>query len=127
MWSLLKKLISALVVLYLVALILNLKIGGRPTREWTQRAWQSPVVQKVYTTVKDRILALIRKDISVEEVFKSDLPQKNKASPSDPASAPASATAPAAKEEIKVIDIEQLDEKDRESLELILKKAAPNK
>lgn len=108
--------LSALLVLYLVALVLNLKVGGTPTREWTRRAWNSEGVQKVYTTVRDRIMALIRKDISVEEVFQSQ-------EKTQPKSDPTPATSKT-KEEIRTIDFEKLSEKDREALEQILDKAS---
>lgn len=108
-----KKILSTLVVLYLVALILNLKVAGTPTRDWTERAWNSPGVQKVYHGVKDRILALVRKDISVEEVF--DSPTKNQAPPSESKAPP---------DEVRTINMEKLDEADRQALEKILDKAA---
>lgn len=116
MWSFTKKLISVLIVLYLVALILNLKVGGKPTRDWTSQAWNSPGVQKVYRGIRDRIIALVRKDISVEEVFKSEIPgsseNQNKADQKKTA------------EEIRTINIEELDEKDRKALERILDKSS---
>ena len=116
MYSFLKKLLSALLVLYLVALVLNLKVGGTPTREWTNRAWHSEGVQKVYRTVRDRVMALIRKDISVEEVFQSEPQPAVKPSPGTTAQKP--------KEEVRTIDFEKLSEKDREALEKILDKAS---
>jgi hypothetical protein len=125
MWSFFKKLISVLIVLYIVALILNLKVGGKPTRDWTMEVWNSPEVQKMYHGVRDRIMALIRKDISVEDVFKSDLPQgatnPTQAPPAPPASAQDLGKKP---EEIKNIHLENLDEKDREALKRILDKSA---
>lgn len=115
MVSFLKKLISVVFVLWIVALILNLKIGGRGTREWTADLWNSQAVQKVYTTVRDRILALVRKDISVEEVFKPELPgEKRTDTP---------AGAEPKKEDVQFIHMEKLDEKDRQELEKILDKA----
>ena len=117
MYSFFKKLISALLVLYLVALVLNLKVGGRPTRDWTQDAWNSRGVQKVYTTVKDRVLALIRKDISVEEVF-----QPKPGNVSTSASKPIAEKKPP--ENIKTINMEKLSDKDRQALDDILNKAS---
>lgn len=119
MFSLLKKFISALLVLWVVAVILNLKVGGRPAREWTERVWKSEVVQKVYTEVRDRILALVRKDISVEDVFKSELPKKDFGHPAQENSPSPGVE----KQEIKTINLEQLDEKDRQALDRILDKA----
>lgn len=123
MWSFLKKLISVLIVLYLVAFILNLKVGGKPTRDWTSEFWNSPQVQKVYRTVRDRVMAIIRKDISVEDAFKSEPPAGSKAP-----QPPSSQAAPAAPktEELRTIDVERLDEKDREALERILEKSSKN-
>jgi hypothetical protein len=115
MWSFFKKLFSVLVVLYVVALILNLKVGGKPTRDWTMQAWNSPQVQKVYQSVRDRIMALVRKDISVEDVFKSELPAGN------PPAAPDLQKKPGG---LKPINPENLDEKDREALKKILEKSA---
>jgi len=119
-YSFLKKVLSTLLVLYLVALILNLKVGGVPTRDWTQRAWNSPGVQKVYQGVRDRIMALIRKDISVEEVFQSPHPGETKQ-----VQQPGAAAAPAPKgDEVRTINMEKLDEQDRQALEKILDKAS---
>lgn len=124
-YSFLKKVLSTLLVLYLVALILNLKVGGVPTRDWTQRAWNSPGVQKVYRGVRDRIMALIRKDISVEEVFQSPHPGKTNQvqQPGAKAAAPTEAAAPKG-DEVRTINMEKLDEQDRQALEKILDKAA---
>lgn len=131
MWSIFKKLLSVLIVLYVVALILNLNVGGKPTREWTMQAWNSPQVQKVYRSVRDRIMALVRKDISVEDVFKSEPPTKSNAPQNTPVAPPVTPSTPAplqdaAKkaEEIKTINLENLDEKDREALKKILDKSA---
>ncbi len=125
-YSFAKKVLSTLVVLYLVALILNLKVGGVPTRDWTSRAWNSPTVQKVYQGVRDRILALIRKDISVEEVFKPQTPA-GKNTPLVPAagtSVTPGVDTTKKNEEVRTINMEKLDEKDRQALEKILDKAA---
>lgn len=117
MYSFFKKLISVLVVLWVVALILNLKIWDRPARDWTMSFWQSAGVQKVYTGVRDRIVALIRKDISVEDVFKSEVPG-SKSSAKDSAQANQNTT-----EEVEIINTEKLSEKDRQDLERILQKS----
>ena len=134
MISLIKKGLSLAGVLVVVALVLNLNVGGRPSRDIALELWQSDGVQKVYNVVKDRVLALIRKDISVEDVFKPELPEKSNASAKAPASsspkseAPTSAKALAlsAKEPEKerVIHLEKLDEKDRQALEKILEKSS---
>ena len=125
MWSFFKKLFSVLIVLYVVALILNLKVGGRPTRDWTMEAWNSPQVQKVYHTVRDRIMALIRKDINVEDVFKSNPSAGSvttqSATPTGPGPDQAQQKKP---EEIKTINLENLDEKDRQELNKILEKSS---
>ncbi len=116
MFRLLKRLFSILLVLLGIALILNLNIGGRPSRDHAVELWRSEGVQKVYRVVRDRFLALIRKDISVEEVFKPELPKKtNEISKADPASTQS--------DETKAIQLENLDEKDRKALEEILKKS----
>jgi hypothetical protein len=122
MWSFFKKLLSVFVVLYIVALILNLKVGGKPTRDWTMQAWHSPQVQKVYQSVRDRIMALVRKDISVEDVFKSDLPAGGTA----PQGTPTGSAQDLQKktDDVKTIHLENLDEKDREALKQILDKSA---
>ncbi len=122
MYSLLKKLIGVLLVLYLVALVLNLKVGGRPTREWTLRAWQSEGVQKVYRTVRDRIMALIRKDISVEDAFKPDPYERDK-KPSEKSPEEGAAPPQNLPVENRTILLEKLDEKDRKALEQILEKS----
>lgn len=133
MVSLLKKGLSLAGVLAVVALVLNLNIGGRPSRDLALELWQSEGVQKVYGVVRDRVLALIRKDISVEDVFKPDLPEKSSAPASNNASAPkAVAPAPSAKavpaskgpEGERVINLEKLDEQDRKALEKILEKSS---
>jgi hypothetical protein len=124
MWSFFKKLLSVLIVLYVVALILNLKVGGKPTRDWTMQAWNSPQVQKVYRTIKDRIMALVRKDISVEDVFKGDLPKGSTQTTNTPPAVPSSVQDLGKRpEEIKTINLENLDEKDREALKQILNKS----
>ena len=112
MFSLIKKIVSLAFVLVVVCLVLNLNIGGRPSRDIALEIWRSPGVQKVYTTVYGRVMALIRKDISVEEVFKPEIPAKSSDSLED------------SKNKTKVIHLEQLDEKDRKALDEILKKAA---
>ncbi len=113
MFSWIKKLVSLAFVLLAICLILNLNIGGRPSRERALEIWRSPGVQKVYTVVRDRILAVIHKDISVEDVFKgSTEPAKSNSSTSG------------LKEESKVIHLEKLDEQDRKALEKILEKAS---
>jgi len=117
MFSWLKKLLSLALVLAAAALILNLNVGGRPSRDRALELWRSGPVQKAYRAVHDRILALIRKDISVEEVFKP-LPQGGDTELKNPA--PASATV-----QNKVIQMEKLDDSDRKALEQILKKASP--
>lgn len=122
MYSFLKKLVSALVVLFLAAWILNLKVGGKPTREWSYQAWNSHGVQKVYRGIRDRVMALIRKDISVEDVFKSDL--SSGSSSTEKKGETPSVQGAKKQEEIKTINLEQLDEKDRQALERILDKSA---
>jgi len=133
MVSLIKKGLSLAGVLAVVALVLNLNIGGRPSRDLALELWQSEGVQKVYGVVRDRVLALIRKDISVEDVFKPELPAKAPApSASTPAAPKTSATAPSAKaapapkapEGERVIHLEKLDEQDRKALEKILEKSS---
>lgn len=117
MFSWVKKLFSLASVLVAAALILNLNVGGRPARDRALELWNSPPVQKAYTAVYDRVMALIRKDISVEEVFKP-LPQSGEA----PAAKKLSENP--ASEQNKVIHLEKLDEADRKALDQILKKAS---
>jgi hypothetical protein len=114
-----RKILSLAVVLLIVSLVLNLNIGGRPSREIALDIWKSPGVQKVYSTVKNRLLALIRKDISVEDVFKPELPALEK-----PASSSSATPTTTSEDSTKVIHLEKLDEKDRKALEQILKKAS---
>ena len=121
MWKWFKRLISIALVLASVALVLNLKIAGRPARELAWDFWQSEGVQKVYRVVKDRVMALIRKDISVEEVFKPELPKPQSSAPG--AAAPPQ-VAPPSPEQTKAIELEKLDEADRKALEEILKKSS---
>lgn len=122
MYSLLKKLFSALLVMFLAAWILNLRVAGKPTRDWTHQFWNSHEVQKIYRGIRDRVMALIRKDISVEEVFKSELPATS--SSTEKKADAGTATENKKSEEVKTINLEQLDEKDRQALERILDKAA---
>lgn len=134
MISLLKKGLSLAGVLAVVALVLNLNVGGRPSRDIALELWQSDGVQKVYGVVRDRVLALIRKDISVEDVFKPDLPEKPNSSAKAPAvSAPKAEASSNAKTQVapakepekeRVIHLEKLDEKDRQALEKILEKSS---
>jgi len=126
MVSLIKKGLSLAGVLAVVALVLNLNIGGRPSRDLALELWQSEGVQKVYGAVRDRVLALIRKDISVEDVFKPELPAKAPAAPKTSAAAPSAKAAPAPKgpEGERVIHLEKLDEQDRKALEKILEKSS---
>lgn len=118
MFSWLKKLLSLATVLVAAALILNLNVGGRPSRDRALELWRSPTVQKAYRAVYDRVMALIRKDISVEEVFKP-LPQEEQGEVKSVVPAKASL------EQNKIIQLEKLDESDRKALEQILKKASP--
>jgi hypothetical protein len=119
-FSWVKKILSILFVLAVVALILNLNIGGRPARDRALEIWRSPGVQKVYRVIYDRLSALIHKDISVEDVFKPELPTKDHTSSNEQKSSPAGE----AKEENKVIHLEKLDEQDRKALEKILEKSS---
>jgi hypothetical protein len=122
MWKWFKRLFSIALVLATVALVLNLKIAGRPARDLAWNFWQSEGVQKVYRVVKDRVMALIRKDISVEEVFKPELPKPQSSAPGSVAAQPQAAPPPP--EQTKVIELEKLDEADRKALEEILKKSS---
>ncbi len=117
MYRFFKRLLSVALVLIAVALILNLKIAGRPAREHASEIWQSGPVQKVYRAVRDRVLALIRKDISVEDVFKPEVPggQAQTAAPKAPVPEPS---------EDRTINLEKLDEADRKALEKILEKSS---
>ena len=122
MYSLLKKIFSLLLVGMAVALILNLNIRGRGAREWAVEFWHQPQVQKVYQGVRDRIVAVIHKDISVEDVFKSELPNHEGNQPSD--SKPAGAAVEGKPTQTKVIQLEKLNEEDRKALDKILEKAS---
>ncbi len=124
MWKTLKRIASVLLVLATVALVLNLNIAGRPARDHAMDLWQREEVQKVYGTIRDRAWALIKKDISVEDVFK-ELPlkegQKKAEKPSDAPVTPA-VTPPA--NNSQVIDMENLSDQDRKDLERILQNSA---
>lgn len=127
MFSLLKKALSLAGVLLVIALVLNLNIGGRPSRERAYELWQSEPVQKVYREVSARITALMRKDISVEDVFKPELPTKQApqgaATPS--ATTPSEGKASAKPNEAtRTIQMEKLDEADKKALEKILEKSS---
>lgn len=97
----------------IIALVLNLKIGGRDARDIGLQAWNNPSVQKIYREIKTRVLAVVRKDISVEEAFKTVAPktEQPKAESVD-------------KSRTQVIDLDRLDEKDKAELKKILDKAA---
>lgn len=118
MVSLLKKALSLAGVLVVIALVLNLNIGGRPARERAYELWQSETVQKVYREVSARITAVIRKDISVEDVFKPELPTKQ-----DPP-APETKVPAKSEEATRTIQMEKLDEADKKALEKILEKSS---
>ncbi len=124
--SLLKKALSLAGVLLVIALVLNLNIGGRPSRERAYELWQSEPVQKVYREVSARITALIRKDISVEDVFKPDLPTKQAPqSAASPGATLPETKAPAKGEDgTRTIQLEKLDEADKKALEKILEKSS---
>jgi hypothetical protein len=126
MFSILKKALSLAGVLLVIALVLNLNIGGRPSRERAYELWRSEPVQKVYRVVADRITALIRKDISVEDVFKPELPSKTapKSSASPSAPAPEAKSAPQNGESTRTIQMEKLDDADKKALEKILEKSS---
>ncbi|HEX5035046.1 MAG TPA: hypothetical protein VFW62_11230 [bacterium] len=113
MVSLLKKALSLAGVLVVIALVLNLNIGGRPARERAYELWQSEPVQKVYREVSARITALIRKDISVEDVFKPELPSNSEAK-----------VPPKGQEDTRTIQLEKLDDADKKALEKILEKSS---
>jgi len=132
MFSILKKGLSLAGVLLVVALVLNLNIGGRPARDRALEIWQSEGVQKVYGVVRDRVLAVIRKDISVEDAFKPDLDLKN---PSATVKSPAGNPAPGhvedkpsanakSSDDNRVIHLDKLDDQDRKALEKILEKSS---
>lgn len=130
MFRLIRRLVSVAVVLLTIALILNLKIAGKPAREHAAALWGNQSVQKAYHVVRDRFLALIRKDISVEEVFKPDLPAA-KTPEAEPAPAPkakdplsAQAKPAATQAESAVINMEKLDDADRQALQKILEKSS---
>ena len=131
MISILKKGLSLAGVLLVVALVLNLNIGGRPARDRALEIWESEGVQKVYGVVRDRVLAVIRKDISVEDAFKPDLDLKNptpaaKTPAANPATNSENKPSASAKtpEENRVIHLEKLDDQDRKALEKILEKSS---
>ena len=123
MISLLKKALSLAGVLLVIALVLNLNIGGRPSRERAYELWQSEPVQKVYREVSARITALIRKDISVEDVFKPELPSKAPQSAATPSTAAPEAKAKG-EDATRTIQMEKLDEADKKALEKILEKSS---
>lgn len=110
MFTLIKRIFFTLVLLWAVSWALDLKFGGRPTQEWTADLWYSEPVQSVYQGAKTRVMAVLNKDISVEEVFQKDLPDKS--------------NSPNAKPLLKGVEInmEELSQKDREKLKSILDK-----
>jgi len=124
MFRLIKRLISLVFVLIAIALILNLNIAGRPAREHALEIWHNESVQKVYQVVRDRFMALIRKDISVEDVFKADITKPAKVetpmAKATPAQEPTKAEPKVETKESKVIDLEHLSDDDRKALEKIL-------
>lgn len=130
MFRFIRRLVSVAAVLVTIALILNLKIAGKPAREHAADIWANESVQKGYHAVRDRFLALIRKDISVEEVFKPDLPA-GKTPEAPPAPAPkakdpqnAQAKPVSTEAESAVINMEKLDDADRQALQKILDKSS---
>ncbi len=112
-------------MLALVALILNLKIGGRPSRDLAHEIWMSQGVQSAYRVVRDRVLALLHRDISVEDVFKTELPsnqqgqinQKNQSA----SVAPEKSEGQGSK---RLVDLDKLSEEDKQQLERILDKSS---
>ena len=132
MFSFLKKVLSVVGVILVVALVLNLNIGGRPARERALEVWQSEAVQKVYRVVHDRVMAVIRKDISVEDAFKPGLDLKT-SSPTPPNTKPeansntskASVSGKASDtKDTHFIQMEKLNDEDRKALEKILEKSS---
>lgn len=127
MFSLLKKALSLAGVLLVIALVLNLNIGGRPARERALEIWDSEPVQKVYREISTRITALIRKDISVEDVFKPELPTKQApqaAATPNGVSAPDSKATAKPSDGTRTIQMEKLDDADKKALEKILEKSS---
>ncbi len=125
MFRLIRRFFSGIVVLALVALILNLKVGGRPSRELAHEIWMSEAVQSVYRVVRDRFLALLHRDISVEDVFKVELPsnQQGKTDQKNP-SLPAVSEKSEGQGKKRVVDLDKLSEEDKQQLERILDKSS---
>ena len=123
MFRLFKRLFSLVVVLVAIALILNLNISGRPAREHALEIWHNDTVQKVYQTVRDRFLAVIRKDISVEDAFKPDLSPASHAEKSEVLPGKTGTVQAAAPADSRVLKLENLSDDDRKALEKILQKS----
>ena len=123
MWKNLKRIASVLMVLATVALVLNLNIAGRPARDHAMDLWQREEVQKVYGAIRDRAWALIKKDISVEDVFKELPPKEGEKRAEKPAASAAPSVTPPANQG-QVIDMENLSEQDRKDLERILQNSS---
>lgn len=98
----------------MAVLILNLKIAGRPARDHVHALWERPAVQKAYRVIRTRLVALLKKDISVEEIFSSPLRQG--AATAEPV--PKSHLADSAPR------LNRLTEQERQELEKLLKKAS---
>lgn len=86
--------------------------------------WNSAPVQKIYRAVYDRVVALIHKDISVEDVFKPELPKKEGGAELGSAGNSPTSVTSSPKEEKKIIHLEKLNDEDRKALEKILQKAS---
>ena len=109
MFRWLRKLFGIALVLWIIACILNIKIADRPARDWTLALWYQPRVQKSYHFLKDRFTALIRKDISVEQIF-------------DTKTSPSSESHPDKFPPPRPIDLEKMDPKDQKKIQEILEK-----
>lgn len=69
MYKLIRKCLSLIFVIIIVSLVLNLNFQGRPSRDIAWEYWNHPTVQWAYQNIKSRVLAVINKDISIEEAF----------------------------------------------------------
>lgn len=76
MWSFFKKLTIISLTFFVLAYIFNIKVGDKTTRHWASEIWQSDIVQKSYTRVRDKIKALLSQEISLEEIFNSGSDRK---------------------------------------------------
>lgn len=113
MRSFIKKLLSLGLVALIVMLVLNLRVGGKAARDHAAELWNHRLVQIAYQAVKTRVMAVINKDISVEQVFDPQI-TVNETKKDDQNKQ--------AKSKKVSVSLDDIDAKDRKDLEKILKK-----